>query len=369
MKVGILTYHFANNYGAILQAFAMQEVITSFGIESEIINFIDSKQESNNSLFESNKSIKNIIRNIVRLPHLKKRKARLSKFNKFRIKYLNISKIRYDNLHILIKECSNNYDMLIVGSDQVWNPNTQDFSDVYFKISDIKIPVITYAASIGNACADNLFSYIQYIKQFRHISLREQSGNKIIKELDKYVNVENVMDPTLLISSDRFLELGKTGKRIKGNYILCYYLGRKKSLDMLRFMMIIQKKYRLPVYFINASNGLASYKPNMINDAGPEDFISLINDSKIIFTNSFHATAIAIKLGIPFYNFEEKGSNDNRKQNLLNRLGIKNRAIYDFELINAINFDKDDILEAQRIINLQKDDSIQYVINCFAMKM
>ena len=95
MRIGIITYHFANNYGAVLQAYCLQKVLEKTGIEIEFIDYQSKLQTSNNSIFLENDSIKNEIKNFVRLPYYKSRKERILKFIDFRKKYLNITKEKF----------------------------------------------------------------------------------------------------------------------------------------------------------------------------------------------------------------------------------------------------------------------------------
>lgn len=368
MKIGILTYHFANNYGAVLQVYALQEVLKNYNVETEVIDFISYKQRSNNSIMEDNDSLKSILKNIVRLPHYFDRKKRIEKFEHFRRKYITVSSLKF-SLEEEVSQDGLGYDLIIVGSDQVWNPKTTDFHEIYFRISKLNIPVITYAVSLGKAKKEDILPYISDIKNFKCISLREESSVVFLNDLLEMNKCVNVLDPTLLISAEKYLQMSKYGIVKKEPYILCYYLGRKNYVKVTRFMKRISKILNKPVYYINASNGVASYFSNMINNAGPEDFVSLIKGASIVFTNSFHATAISIKLGTSFYTFEESGSNDNRKKDLLKMLGIRNRVVLDFVLNEELVFDNADILKAQKHISTISLESLCFIEDVFEHKM
>lgn len=365
MKVGVLTYHFANNYGASLQVYAMQRFLSANGIDSDIIDFVSRKQNSNNSLFEYHNGVKSIIKNIIRLPHICSRTTRIKKFQTFREKQIILSRHHFNTLGDLDESIIRDYDLIIVGSDQVWNPRTPDFEDIYFKISQLNIPVIAYGASIGNAKIEDFYPYVSYVKRFRRISVRENSTIGLLEQVDRAIVSINVLDPTLLISSEIYENLAEHIERKEKPYIICYYLGRKDYMKAIRTGEIMASRLNKDIYYINASNGLASYKRNMINNAGPEDFVSLIKNSDLVITNSFHATAISIQLGVPFYNFEESGSSDNRKKDLLIRLGIQNRAFIDFEVDDNINLNNSDILAAKAKIPVLARDSKKFLQEIF----
>ena len=190
MKIGILTYHFANNYGAVLQAYAMQYILQSLGYRTEFINFCSEKQKSNNSLVEINTSVNNCIKNIVRLPHYFERKRRINSFNDFRKNEFNLSE-PYRSVKETITFCEKNYDAIVVGSDQVWNPNVADFNDIYYKISDAKIPVYAYAVSLGNAKEDILSKYKELILKFKKISVREEASIEILKKISSKIELSS----------------------------------------------------------------------------------------------------------------------------------------------------------------------------------
>ena len=351
MKIGILTYTFANNYGAAFQVLALQQTLINFGYDVEIINYISERQYNNNSLIDFNFSVKSFARNIVRLPHFIERYQRISKFNKFRDSRFKLSTKRISNVKELSGYVESSFDLIIVGSDQVWNPNADDFDDVYFMISKFNIPVMTYAASLGDASFQELSKYKSFIGGFKSVSLRENSNKDTILNLCKTVNPIINLDPTLLLNKDFYNGIAQNGLHLDYDYVLCYYLGRKNSRFIYKFIRNISNRLKLKFVFIDASNGIISYMPNVINTAGPEDFISLIKGAKVVFTNSFHATAISIKLGVSFYSIENSNSKDHRNSDLLIQLGLTDRLVPYLTYPDSITIDNSDIITAQRMLN------------------
>lgn len=364
MKVGILTYHFANNYGAALQVYALQLLLKSMGADTEIINYKTDMQCSHNSMFETTLNVHSFIKNVVRLPHYRSRRTRINKFDSFRENYLDIADMSFGRKNDELKKLDDVYDLIFVGSDQVWNPNTVDFDNIYFTISLLDTPVVSYAASMGNAKVEHMEPFMENIKKFKYVSIREKTGVRLLNTIEPELKCCCVMDPTLLIPAKEYMSLASKGVSPNKEYILCYFLGRHNSLRVVKLMKSISKRMGQPVYFINANNGIASYGAYKINDAGPEDFLSLIQNATVVFTNSFHATAISIKLGIPFYTFEESGSHDNRKKDILAQFGITDRSLFDYTLNPTFDIENDDIKAAQIKLEKLSQDSFDYIKSC-----
>lgn len=366
MKIGILTFHFANNYGASLQVYSFQKCLELLGYDSEVINFCSHLQDSHHRLFEYNDSFKGFLKNLIRLPHFFSRNKRISEFDNFRKKNIKISDTNYSCYQELIQSIRDKYDLIFVGSDQVWNPNVNDFNEVYFKISSCDVPVFSYAASLGNAKMPQLEIYKKNLTDFKRISVREYSGVDVLSKIGVN-NVCHVLDPTLLIPGDYFRNLSLSGKVIPGSYAVCYFLGRKNYNNVFNYMSKISSIINIPVYFINANYGVISYSNKMINDAGPSDFLSIIKNAKIVFTNSFHATAISMIMGVPFYTFEFSSScEDRRKQDLLDLFGITNRTIVDLSFNGEISFDNLDLLLPKSKLDKMRNYSFNYINECIS---
>ena len=337
MKIGILTYHFANNYGAMLQAFSLQTVLKELNIDTEFIDYQTRIQKSNNSIFSQIKTPKDAIKNIMRIFHYGEIKNRIKSFNEFRNNYLKKSDKTFSTPTEVLEYIDSHFDAIIVGSDQVWNPKTFDFDGIYFTIVESKIPIYVYAASLGTATEKEIRQYKNYLPLFSAISVREKSSETILKKINPYLKIKTVLDPTLLIEATKLKELAQYKKSKKSKYILCYYLGREDSFFFRLTVKKLAKKLGLKTYFINVNSGLTSFLPDLINDCSVEEFLGYIQNADLVCTNSFHAVAISIKLHIPFYSFEKSESNDSRKIDLLNELGLQDRIIYDFDISNIGN--------------------------------
>lgn len=334
MRIGIITYHFANNYGAVLQAYCLQKVLEKNGIEIEFIDYQSKLQTSNNSIFLENDSIKNEIKNFVRLPYYKSRKERILKFIDFKKKYLNITKEKFVEQEEVIKFVEQHYDALIVGSDQIWNPLAPDFDEIYFKISQAKIPVYAYAASLGTANENEISRFKNDILNFLEVSVREETSIDILRRVSPKICAKGVLDPTLLVKAEIIKKIAKKPAETEKDYIVCYYLGRNKSIKFRKTINKLAKQFGIKAYYINANYGIAAYGKNVISNCGPEEFLGYLMNAKFVCTNSFHAIALSIQFSVPFFCFEKANSKDTRKIDLLRRLKIEERVVYDFEISN-----------------------------------
>lgn len=361
MKIGILTYHFANNYGAALQAYSIYNSIKSMGHEVEFIDYQSEKQKSNNSVYLSCKKPINILKNIARIPSAGKRKIKNKKFDEFRKKTIKICNRKISDADTLITYAENNYDALVVGSDQIWNPKAPDFEAVYFRVSKAKIPVYAYAGSLGFSNEYHLADYKQDLLKFSAISVREDASVKILKNLDKNINSVGVLDPTLIVDKEIFEKYA--GKKNNEDYILCYYLGRKNIYKFKKCIESLSKKLGYKVYYINTNAGLAACGKGVLNDCGPEDFLSLIKNAKLVCTNSFHAVAISIRFKVPFYTFENTLSIDTRKRDILKRLDIEDRIINDFDISKVTSYGFRDDIDLEKRLEPYKKISLDYLNN------
>lgn len=365
MKIGILTYHFANNYGASLQAYSMQKILEDKGVQAEFYNYQSPLQRSNNSLFERNNNLKNIVKNIVRLPYYSARKKRIEKFQRFREQYLHVSDFSSDSYEEAQRYIENNYDMLIVGSDQIWNPKTADFDSIYFKAANFNLPTYVYAASLGSANDGMIKKYKTDILKFDGISVREDASIPILKRVDKNIHATGVLDPTLFVKKDYLDIISRNTININNKYIMCYYLGRENAVKFRNAAEKLADKLGLDIYFINVNYGINSYGNNTISDCGPEEFLGYLRNAALVCTNSFHAVALSIRFGVPFFTFENKKLNDTRKSDLLMRLGIMERIIYDFDISKCLNFEMNTVDAAK--LNVLAIASNKYIDKILGM--
>lgn len=349
MKIGLITIHRANNYGAFLQAFATQESLKKFG-DVEIIDYKNDKLESSFDLIRVNSlslkgllgSIKDILRILPRYRVINKFKLDIN--NKY-----NLSK-RLDNadLHSYAKD---NYNVLVSGSDQIWNPvcvsETDLLNPVYLlNFGDDNTKRISYASSMGAFEVDEKNSplLIESLKKYKYISVREEE-RKV--EIEKYINkpVVHVLDPTLLLNSSEWLsQFPEKSKRvnnlIKKKYILFYSVPKvKETRNVLDYFS------KLTGYEIISIDQdiYPFYKADTkIRDASISEFLHLFNNAKYIITDSFHGVCFSLIFRKNFYAVSP-GKLSNRITSLLSVIGLSDRLINGVDVlkeneINNINY-------------------------------
>lgn len=290
MKIGIVTHYYkSENYGGNLQAYALCKVLNDMGHEAEQIS-LDKKKDK--GLYLKFKELgKKILLSLKR--NRKLVKARSLAFRGFNQEIIPHS-IAYSEKSI--RECVQNYDAFITGSDQVWNP--RDVCDAYllrFAPSD-KIK-LSYAASIArNQLSQEIQErYKRALLDYKAISVRENEAVPLIAPLtDKDVRV--VLDPTLLLTKEDWLSMAEPSG-IKEDYLFCYFLGnnersrklaeeyaKKNNLKIVTLPHLIGKRRK-------CDDNFGDYK---LYDVSPQRLIGLINEAKCVFTDSFHATVFSI---------------------------------------------------------------------------
>lgn len=361
-KVAILTYHASHNYGSCLQAYALQKVISGFGFQTEIINFRTKRQKDMYSIFTKRNGLRYFLKNVTHFLFYFPLKKKWARFEDFIEKSYVLSKQEMCDIEEL-KKAEFDYDYYVAGSDQIWNPLPIDFDWAYFLTFVKRGKKIAYAPSFGPffGGGDNeiLVQMVSEIEKFSSVSVRESSAKKTL-ELYTDKKIEVVLDPTLLLRKDKWIELIDSKPIEKGSYILLYTLF--SSPEVNKIAKIISKKLKMKVVVTNFTNQydvITSYKKRF--DVGPKEFLNLVYNAKLVLVTSFHGTVFSILFERPF--FAIGGDNDNRISNLLKKIGLENRTI-DCQNIEDkikdifnINFE-----EANRILEQEREKSRDYLL-------
>lgn len=311
MKIGILTYSKANNFGAMMQALALKHTLEErYKADVYFVNYYSVLQENNDGLKLKICNMAQLVKQFIRMPFRKQIRTRIQKFTDFRSRNFVFSSKKmneYTSQEELVEEFDK-FDIIIVGSDQVWNVENDGFTPVYYLPFKLKARKITYAASIGVSQVEKLKEYSVYMDDFFLLSTREEKAKKILEECT-HKTVDVVLDPTLFVDSDFYDTLLKGYKceylAVKEKYMLAVFYGRKNLSKFRKSAEKLAQKFSLPLKIINVNFGAAAYASNLINDAGPLDFLSLIKNAECVCTNSFHNMAFALIYDRPFYVFED----------------------------------------------------------------
>lgn len=326
-KIGIITFHFEDNYGAVLQAFALQKYLQNLNFNVEIIDF----RSQNMILADKRRGIKVWINFLLAFFWIKQKEK---KFENFRKKHLN----RTNKVFFKTEDLERNrldYDLLIAGSDQIWNQAIDYQRAFYLDIKGCEnIKKISYASSLGKEKIEEKHEkdVLSYINKIDYVSVREDKSKELLeKKLNK--KIYHVLDPIFLLSSSEWRNFSSkiSNKKLKRGYILIYMMENNEYI--LEISKKISKLYNIPRVFLTV--GDISIKRTMLNliksdefitNIGPKEFISLIDGATYVITNSFHGVAFSILLNTPFINIAHSKRNL-RMESLMRILKIDDKII------------------------------------------
>lgn len=336
-RVGVLTFHMAHNYGAMLQAYATPIAIQSLGYDCEVINYrfayIDnwSRIEYLDELVRRYGKIGGFLRYIKRAAKggYNPNTAR-SKFSYFERNVIPHSE------EIMETDGLNNlpYDCIIFGSDQIWNSNLTDgIASAYvgdFRVFD-NTRKVAYAASCGNSDfnMDCKRKYLDCIRDFYSVGVRESGLATTL--VNNGIEVELVLDPTLLLTKDKWLDMVNKvpGKiEIPNNYLLVYVFDEDEKI--YDFSKKIAKEYGLNIVVIAYEQKEILRDFQVYTNCGPGDFVNLIANAEFVITTSFHGTVFSLLMQKEFYCIPHPKYHE-RTDSLLKLVNLENRNIYNLE--------------------------------------
>jgi hypothetical protein len=273
---------------------------------------------------------------------------RINNFKIFSNKYLNEKRYKVD------ERLNEQFDFFIAGSDQIWNP-CGDLSFEFLNFAD-KHKKISFSPSFGISTIPLHYkkNYKKWLSDFAHLSVREQEGVNIIKELTGR-DAELLVDPTMLLSQKQWMDISKKSVNNPGKkYLLTYILGKK------------QEKWDKKINNFSSSNNLEIVRLADINDnkrfiEGPSEYIDYFKSADVIFTDSFHGTIYSILFNKPFVIYERYGgfvSMSSRINTLLNKFNFKSRIA---ENINEKDIFEIDFSHVEDILEKERKKSIEYL--------
>lgn len=351
MQIGILTFHYAHNYGAVLQAYALKEYLNRIGHTAKIIDYRNPtiekkyymklpKELSLRQAVHGKRYRKFISQEMNMMSEQPSWTLQNIRFKKFIQKYLldksskRVNKFSVGNLQ---------FDCFIAGSDQLWNKYLTDgYDDIYFLNFDTKAKKVFYAISDGNfrIADENLAYYRQVLDSVSFISTREKSlALDIRSKLHK--DACYVVDPTFLLTNQDYIRAFHLQKKSK--ILFAYYIV--EDAFMSKIVQVIARALNLKILELHFYKKRYMKEKYMRADLGPVDFLESIFRAEFVVTNSFHGTALSIIFQKQFYCVYQQ---DARKDNLLAELSLRERQIKspsDMDLNQTIDYSK---------INLEK---------------
>lgn len=346
--VGIITFHNSYNCGSMLETYAMQESVKIVNSRPIIINFSSNGQKELYAPRYKFNSLKNIVKNILLFGHVNKIKYNNKCYEDFKNKYFILTEPYGDD--DLISDA--NYDVVIAGSDQIWNITIADSSDFYFLNWCKKAKKVAYAPSFGSKnilrYSKKPDKYIKYLTDFDCISIRENNGKKWIRDMISK-DVPVVLDPTLLLNVNDYDKLVDNSCLPDGDYIFFYCPSFDQ--DICKFVKQVSKKYNIPVIAWSTKN----YYIKLIGRFGfklpkyesPSVYLSFIKNARLIFTTSFHGTIFSSLYHKKYFTLKNGGmyGDDDRVITLMDNLGLNERLIEykfdeNFDYLKDFDFDK-----------------------------
>ena len=349
MRLGVLTYHRAENYGGCLQAFALKNYLEQKGNNVEFIDYWPDYHKKHYKYFNPHEfrkrnwkgKIAYIVFTVFSLPWLIKRRKKFRFFINTQLRVIG-NPVYRKRTHV----CSTKYDAVLFGSDQIWRKQNyfgfEGYDSWYFGDHHVACPSkIAYAASVGNLNrtrnTDNFFR--KQMENFTTISVREQEIKKWLEELG--YKPELVVDPVLLLKKEDWLKLCEPSKLSSGKYILFYNL--LETPESVNLAVNLAKERGCEIRELTKSRSLRRQGRKQIRTASIGEFLSLIANAEVVVGNSFHGVAFSILFEKEFYavglrNFSQ------RVESLLSVLGISERYIkdgtYNQNLINYRQVEK-----------------------------
>ncbi len=349
-KIGVITIHSDLNYGAFLQAFATVAFLRGKGYDTQIIDYRKIPNSPRNYKFPIN-----IIYKIYHLP-------RLWRYRSF-IKPM-VSHVRYNNLEELDK-FNEDYDILISGSDQIWNPYCGGFvnklNPAYYLAfaSNKRYKKIAYGSSVGSHVFDETekVKVKQWLNEYSALSTRELAG---AEQLESFLGrkVKVVLDPSLLLNKQEWLKFAASIK-IKEKFVLVYYIDDLE--EVVGFARKIADRHGYKVALITNMPMKPKGVDILIPHCGPAQFLGLFDKASYVVTNSFHGTAFAVNFNKDFLSVLKRNS-PQRQQTLLTNVNLLERLVSSLENVDHLT-EHIDWEQPNGLLDKLRKDSENYLIN------
>ena len=341
MKIGLLTYHHSNNYGAVLQTYATCRILKELGHEVEIINIrqLEKKKLRHIVFFKKDKDFANFM-------------------NKFYPPQTSLIE-SYEQL----KKIKFSYDCLLVGSDQVWNPSISldKCMAYYLDFGNSKMRRVSYASSLGVSEWPNAFEFMKpsvakALSNFNSIAVREVTGQHLLKR-EFGIDSNVVLDPTMLHSSypEIISDIPETDNMV------CYLLNRtKEQLSSVRYL---SKELKLTAQIITSVYPIPgmryTYPPSI------ENWIKYIGGAKVVITDSFHGLVFSLLYQRNFVVIAVNNGKNSRLLDLLKMVGLENRYFLSLDEIknSTVLNETIDYSKVNQIIQEKRTDSLSYLKN------
>ena len=375
-KVGILTFHYSNNYGGVLQSYALYRFLQSLDVNVEIVDYVPSSYRPGSlarNLLRSTGLRRNPQDIDIRdfLPRLLLTRAlatatftkrNLAKFEAFRHSFMHLSgRVDEHTIHSILPH----YTTVVVGSDQIWGPEQRGKPVYFLGFDDFSGKRVSYAADSTTAevSSEHLPKLTRELERFDHISVRNEHSPRFVETITGH-RPPVVVDPTLLWGFD---ELSSGFMSDSEPYIAVYVLGKDIHGSNVEAIKSIKRTYGdLKVYAViipTMKFNPCEFADRVFYDLGPEQWLDMIRHAAFVFTDSFHGTLFSLKFHRPFlaYHVEEKRST--RFIDLGKRYQIERYIVTSVDEIDAKGslLQEPDHQVIDRVIDEHRDFSIKFL--------
>ncbi len=365
MKISILTFHWAINYGAVLQAYALKHVLLKYSKHVDIINYKPfflnyAPNASHNVRTYISYLIKHGI-NFIRF-HFCGLGQKLRNYKDFRDKYIVAS-----TQPVFYKQSDipqQNSDFIFIGSDQVWNKQITFADTTYFGcfLKKDTCKLVSYAASIGNdkSTVDEIVFLKNGIKNIDYISVREETAKEIIADFtDKEISV--TLDPTLLLSKKDWEKIAIMPNN--KSYLLLYNMDNMPLTNQIVKTIAKEKKLKILEIFSGNRSLKKLYRHATCPTAGPREFLGLFANASYIVTSSFHGTAFSLIFNKQFVTVAHPTAGS-RMRDLLAKLDLSERIVTN---INDIPYRDIDYRKVNVKLEIERQKSIAFLENALGV--
>lgn len=359
MKIALVTIHKANNYGALLQAYALQEVLKKFG-EVKLVDYDNEYLSVTLRPIRFVLTLHGLLGIGKDLCRFFPRSRLVNKFNKFISERFELTPT-YGQAELLRNKLPG-YDYYVVGSDQVWNPTCVSqkglLDTVYFlEFAPDGARKISFASSVGGHVYsdEEALAVKRYLTTFHAISVREKNTQDYLTHLG-IENVEHVLDPTLLLDRSQWQPL-ISQQACSEPFLLVYSVPKSKLVRPA--VDYFAKKLGLKVIAVDQDLTANANVDEHLRDAGPEDLLSLFAAAEFVVTDSFHGVCFSINFERQFVALTP-GVHVNRVESLLSLVGLSRQYVRqesEFPTI-SLNIDFD---EPRVKLNAARTSSLRFL--------
>ena len=351
MKTGIVTINDNDNYGNRLQNYALYKILENNNFD--VTTIVNEPFSNTKKLY-----LLRILKNINYKGTYSDNKKRAQNFKEFN------KNIKFSSKKITAYSKLKEYDYVITGSDQVWNPDFGRLRDVDLLTIVPGNKRIAFSASFGvNDILDKIKPRVaNELKKFKAISVREDRGKEIVEELTGRKDVEVLVDPTMLLTSEEWDKVSKKPTMLKTDkYILNYFLG-ELSEERRKEINRVAKENNCEVINILDKN-------SPFYECGPSEFLYLEKHAFLICTDSFHSSVFAILYNTPFLVFDREQKNlvsmNSRLETLLSKFKLQDRK-YTEKITDKVL--KYDYTKAYKILDKERVKAKEFLIKALDIK-